>query len=609
MTLGQLRGRFDPICRVGFELVLLIAVLTLALTAIQGAFTHHLTLNHVVDATHVSGAAEDAGAFRVDQQVPLYRFFDDYQQPIGFGQVDRIDGNQVEIRFDPKIMTFPVGRHGKVLSVSDNTCRVDVGSQLGFKAGEELRVYENRVNIGAVLLAEVGPSESTGQIEAIEGKPPRKDLTGMTVSEFSVATQAAGLDVPALPFLELLAYVCLILGYFFLWRRFGGSPLLGVGTAVAGRIRIPQWAKLIWFAAIGVPAVWYATEFVLRMLAFLIWVYYANFAHAEAPARLTYDSGLQPAHLPLFCLVLIGYQWLLWTKRESPFLSFQRWIAFRGGVFGHSASDLPEHITMFCLQAIIVYTFARTIGGFLIGNLNAALGAVWPGVPKILTPDNNPFCLAALSGAAKSLNYAFTHVPHPAAAESVFSSADYVVYDICIIPCLIGYAYSFFGYLWGKRIRNTDFTAVGWITNAVCYGPLLGVTFWRMLPPVFGPDPTVIPGFLRTATFAVAVSMNIVYTLSIWNLGVLFGVMTDKGVRTTGFYSVVRHPNYTVESTMFLIFYCRELSTPIQWYAVAGFLFIYWLRSEREDQFMAASNPDYLEYRKKVPYKFIPGIY
>jgi protein-S-isoprenylcysteine O-methyltransferase Ste14 len=604
-----LTGRFDVICRVIFELALLLGALTIGLTAVQGALTHHATIDRVIDASHFSSSVADPGAFRTGETYPLYRFHEGFQQPLGNAEAEKVDGSEVVFRFDPKAAIVPVGRHGKVLSVDGDQVRVDVGSSLGFRAGNDLRVFDQRTNLGAVQLVEVGRFESTAKIGAFERPIPLDQLVGKVVSEYSVATQAASFDSPAVVGIEVLAYLLLIGGYVVSWRRSQGSPLVGLFSSVANRVRSPAWLKLAWYSAIGIPVTWYITEFAMRGVGFAIWIAYANFIHKPIPDRLTYDLGFQPAHLPLFCLTLIGYQWLLWWKRESPIKPFQHWIAFRGGVFGHAASDVPEHITMFCLQAIIVYTFARTIGGFLQGNLNAAIVACWPGAPKILTPDNNPFNLEMLRSAANSIGYAFSHTPHPANRDVVFSSVDYLVYDICIIPCLIGYAYSFFGYLFGKRIRNTDFTVIGWVTNGVCYGPLLGVVFWTMFPPVFGVDPTVVPGFLRTATFAVAVSMNIVYTLSIWNLGVLFGVMTDKGVRTTGFYSVVRHPNYTIESIMFVIFYCRELSTFIQWDAVCGFLLIYWLRSEREDQFMSASNPEYLEYRKQVPYKFIPGLY
>jgi len=89
----------------------------------------------------------------------------------------------------------------------------------------------------------------------------------------------------------------------------------------------------------------------------------------------------------------------------------------------------------------------------------------------------------------------------------------------------------------------------------------------------------------------------------------MFGVMTDKGVRESGFYSVVRHPSYTLEALMFLILELKGLSGLNQWLVASLFVFIYYLRSEREDNFMSNSNPAYLDYKAKTTFKFLPGLY
>jgi protein-S-isoprenylcysteine O-methyltransferase Ste14 len=130
-----------------------------------------------------------------------------------------------------------------------------------------------------------------------------------------------------------------------------------------------------------------------------------------------------------------------------------------------------------------------------------------------------------------------------------------------------------------------------------------------MTPSLIGRDPVLTQGLLRDFVLITELILNILYTMSIWNLGTMFGVMTDKGVRTSGFYSVVRHPSYTLESLMFLMMFLNGLSSSSQWLAIGVFIFNYYVRSEREDQFMSESNPDYKIYQEKTVYKFIPGIY
>jgi len=173
---------------------------------------------------------------------------------------------------------------------------------------------------------------------------------------------------------------------------------------------------------------------------------------------------------------------------------------------------------------------------------------------------------------------------------------------------LVGYGHSILSVLWGKRIRNLDFTITGWLTNGFCY-PLFGVLIWQMVPSFVGLDPVITQGpwyyFMLVMDFA----LNFLYMITIWNLGTMFGVMTDKGVRRTGFYAVVRHPSYTLEVLMFIAIEMIGFSTGKQWLVIGMYLFIYYLRSEREDNFMGNSNPEYLSYRTQTPYKFFPGIY
>ena len=60
---------------------------------------------------------------------------------------------------------------------------------------------------------------------------------------------------------------------------------------------------------------------------------------------------------------------------------------------------------------------------------------------------------------------------------------------------------------------------------------------------------------------------------------------------------------------MFLVTELVGLSSGMAWLGISVYFFLYWIRSEREDNFMWYSNPEYTEYQKVTPYKFIPGIY
>ncbi len=318
--------------------------------------------------------------------------------------------------------------------------------------------------------------------------------------------------------------------------------------------------------------------------------------------------------------LLLGERVEPWLRRlQTPLVRsalqsvwWQR-LEFSGGIYKRVKPGAFRSALIWLLHGVIALAFAHTLLGFVQGNLKIALDTGWRSTAALLAGQlaSNPSSqffdvMTAIIGA---VGHMLTHRPHFDSVEALHVTVRYLLWTLTIFGCLIGYGHSIFGFLWGKRIRNLDFTFTGWITNAVCYGPLLGVVFWQMLPPLVGPDPIFAAGAIGYLAMGAETFLNLLYMLTIWNLGTLFGVMTDKGVRSSGFYAVVRHPSYTMEVLMFLALELRGLSGPAQWFAATMLLAIYWLRSEREDAFMYRSNPQYAAYRLATPYKFVPGIY
>ena len=83
----------------------------------------------------------------------------------------------------------------------------------------------------------------------------------------------------------------------------------------------------------------------------------------------------------------------------------------------------------------------------------------------------------------------------------------------------------------------------------------------------------------------------------------------DKGLVDKGFFAIVRHPSYTIEWFMFFLISARTFSPgTLLWLGAVLPFTHYWLRSERDDHFMGESNPDYPNYRKRVPYKYVYGL-
>ncbi len=602
-------GRFDSLCEVLFELGWLLALLTFALMAIHGQFVHHVNISRVIDGNHVAVPLTNPSDLKVGQTYSIFRFSADWQEEIGKANVASIHDGEAILVYDPSRFRWKMGRQGQVTQSSGSNCVVNLGSDHGLITGSVLNLFEGRSMVGSIRLAEVQPDRSTGSLLSYKerGVVP-KSMRGYTVSEYTVVTQLASFDQPFLTMIEVAAYFIVLVVYPLLRIKYKRSPFLIFGPRLARMVCIPNNLKLAFHGLIGIPVIWFLCQFVIGSLAYLAFMVNLQVIHSDLPVFLQYET-LKGLQLPLFALGLFVYEGALLNKRISPFALILEKLAFKGGVFGHEARTKAEHVTIWLLQLVIAYAFGRTLGGFLLENFNQGIAASWPSAPKVLVQGVTTLSLESAQRTFNALSYALTHAPAPLNEDATYLTVQTFIYNACILGGILGYGYSLTCFLWGKRIRNLDFTVSGWIVNAVCYGPLFGTVLWQMVPPTVGTDPIITSSPLRTLILLVSVYLNVVYTMSIWNLGTMFGVMTDKGVRTTGFYSVVRHPSYTMEPLMFVLTFSRGLTTSAQWFTAACFLLMYWLRSERDDQFMGVSNPDYVSYRAKTPYKFIPGIY
>lgn len=581
------------------------------LAVIHGACTSHVAIDRIVDGTHV--AATFPG-LRPGDEFPVYRFSGEWKSAIGQVVVESVEGERVLFRFDPTTFRWPMGRHGTITAVDGGSVTVNMGSNLGLVLSDTLIVFDGREQVGRVTLAQVGKESSSGV--PIGGGPLRP---GLGVSEFLVPTQIVVFANPFVAALEIFLPSLLLLGYLAGWLRLGRSPFSlagGKAREIIGRLDSPAM-RTVMSLLVAAPFVWLFVRFLVLAVPYLL-----RAALATAVGWLHFDPGdsFDPINslgdllgrntFPLAILGLASYCFVLFGRKASPIGLLWNAISFRGGLVKGVKPGAARDIAIWLLHLVIAYFFAYSLFSFLKGNLNAALELAWPGSGVHVSGAFNPAelweLIRSLGGAALHM---LTHAPQFVNTESAWITARYILWSLTILGCLVGYGHSILGYLWGKRIRNLDFTIPGWISNAVCYGPLLGMVAWQMVPPLQGQDPIFASGPLFHLDLATEFFLDLVYMLTIWNLGTMFGVMTDKGVRRTGFYSVVRHPSYTIEALMFVALELKGLTTGHQWLAAGMFLVWYWIRSEREDVFMSRSNPEYEEYKALTKFKFIPGLY
>lgn len=86
----------------------------------------------------------------------------------------------------------------------------------------------------------------------------------------------------------------------------------------------------------------------------------------------------------------------------------------------------------------------------------------------------------------------------------------------------------------------------------------------------------------------------------------------EIGFVSTGLWSIVRHPNYAMEQSIWVIFYLFSVNATGQWvnWTIGGcvlLLILFKGSSDFSEELSAGKYPAYKDYQKRVP-RFIPGF-
>lgn len=575
----------DKICALVYEFAILMAVLVIALALTESSLTTRVNFTTVSADRIMFETPGAARALSVGDEAPVYRFNSEWENPIGKVKVVSMEGDRVIAHYAPVQFRWPIGWHGRVVSRTGDAVLLEISQQAGFKPGDELAIFRDRVAVGRVKLVTVAENFTTATILSA----PEGDLSGLTVTQgnFLYATQVAFPESKFIMPLQVLVILGSIIAWGVLRRRkvsvFSPMRAMALHMMEGARGRVIAW---LFYVALGVPLVMFLAKFTQYSGLFLM--------HLAGFSQFAWSDTL---HQALYINLGIVYYAYLMITRRSPIARFRAFFCYQPPRWERYPVWV-KHVVLWTLHLIIAYAFAHTLDGILRANLRNIISIAWSGI--------------ALQGQGwgalwAALPQLLDTAPHWETREQGYHLLRLIIWSVAIVVGIFGYGYTVL--VEPKKIRNLDFTIAGWVTTGICYAPILGSVLWSSVPDTKGLDPIVATSLLPSLILPVELLLNILYTLSLWNLGKLFGVMTDKGLRTTGFYAVVRHPSYTLESLMFLLTAIIAFTTFGNWLHGLAFLFIYWLRSEREDHFMGVSNPGYADYRKETPYKYIPGVY
>lgn len=158
----------------------------------------------------------------------------------------------------------------------------------------------------------------------------------------------------------------------------------------------------------------------------------------------------------------------------------------------------------------------------------------------------------------------------------------------------------------GNRIKSVEPTFLGWFVALICYPPFTNFAH-NYIPSGPGDwadfNSFLVTGVVRTA----AIILFVIYVWATYALGMRSSNLTNRGIVASGPYKYVRHPAYLSKNLAWLLFALPAFS-------LLPFLFqgiwaaVYILRAYTEERHLSA-DPEYLEYKKKVPWMFIPGVW
>ena len=166
-----------------------------------------------------------------------------------------------------------------------------------------------------------------------------------------------------------------------------------------------------------------------------------------------------------------------------------------------------------------------------------------------------------------------------------------------------------------NRTRSIDLTLTGWMVCLCCYPPLNNITssIFSFAPNVVNNNPNALIYTNITLFYIVKVLQVSLLGLHVYidlSLGPSVANITYKKLQTRGVYGIVRHPG-TVTKLFFWLFissFYRGFWNFKMLFGQLGWSVIYILRALTEERHLSHHN-EYREYKKKVKYRFIPGLF
>jgi len=170
---------------------------------------------------------------------------------------------------------------------------------------------------------------------------------------------------------------------------------------------------------------------------------------------------------------------------------------------------------------------------------------------------------------------------------------------------VFAFSYAFESKYLKNTVRSVEPTFIGWAVALVCYPPFN--SFMTKHLDWFANDTVAFPTNTTTLIARIIIiCLTLVFVGSTLSLGTKSSNLTNRGIVSKGTYSIVRHPAYIskVIAWWIMIIPIFSLHAAITMAVWTG---IYFARAITEENHLS-QDPDYIEYKKKVKYMFIPHV-
>ncbi len=192
--------------------------------------------------------------------------------------------------------------------------------------------------------------------------------------------------------------------------------------------------------------------------------------------------------------------------------------------------------------------------------------------------------------------------------QHFFPLLTYAVFVIDTGIFTLGYA---FEYPYARNtVRSVEPTLFGWMIALLCYPPFNDIVnryaVWA------ANDNNAFASVPATYVLhIVAFALLLLYALPSVALGFKASNLTNRGIVTRGPYALVRHPAYTGKVLGWWVMSLPILLQPDQFFlaiiSMSIWTVIYFFRALTEERHLSM-DPDYVEYCRRVPWRFIPYV-